>query len=866
MTSTNQFPRFLLVTLLMALCAAPVAAQLGNFVITTPDLPDGTVGQAYTASLATTGGAPPITFSVIGGSLPPGITLSSAGIFSGAPTSGGFYSFTVQAVDSTVGAPAQTTSKAFSIYVYSVITVSPAALPNVVANAPFSIQLSASGGSAPYFFDFDFQAAQPYPWLNLSSSGVLSGTPPSTGNFPFSIWVWDQTESSTQKAYTLVVGPALTFTTAVLPDATVNQPYSVTLAAAGGTPPYRFSIVQGVLPSQLNLDLNGVISGTPLSAGSTNITARVTDNANRTADRVLTLAVQPPPVDFTPTVLPAATLNAPYSATFTPSGVSSGYIFSAPSGGMPQGLTLSSTGIIAGAPLTVGSYTFTVRLVYGNFTIDKAVTLSVQVPPLSIDTPSLPEGVTGQPYSATFTAKGGVPPYSFSVTGGALPAGLGLGAGGQVSGTPAASGTSQFSVTATDSGNHQATSMFTIVVVDPLALAPESLPQASLSVPYDVQLLASGGAQPYSFSVSGNLPPGVSFSSGLFSGLPTTPGVYPVTVTLSDSGRRQLTRDYRIVVPSNIQITTPSPLAQATVGQAVSVTLEAVDGIPGYQWSVIGSLPPGLTLDAGAGVLSGKPSKAGTFTFGIAVVDATQGTDTKTFSVTYVLPPLPVVTYTQIGGSAGPGQQPAFGIRLSESYPVAVAGIVTLSFTPDRFGDDPAILFSNGSRTMPFTIPAGQQTADFGSILAALQTGTVAGTITLQASLAVDAQDVTPSPAPRHTIRVAPMAPVISKVEISRTSNGFELIVTGYSTPRQLTQAVIKLTPASGQTIATSEFTLPLESIFTSYFSGAASAPFGSQFRLVIPFFVPQGLNGLTSVSVTLTNPVGSSNTSSANF
>jgi hypothetical protein len=110
------------------------------------------------------------------------------------------------------------------------------------------------------------------------------------------------------------------------------------------------------------------------------------------------------------------------------------------------------------------------------------------------------------------------------------------------------------------------------------------------------------------------------------------------------------------------------------------------------------------------------------------------------------------------------------------------------------------------------------------------------------------------------------MAPTISRLELTRTGGGFELVVTGYSTPRQMTQAVVKLTPASGQTIATGEFTIPLESAFTSYYSGSASTPYGSQFRLVIPFFVPQGLSGLSSVSVTLANQVGSSPTSSVNF
>jgi hypothetical protein len=327
-----------------------------------------------------------------------------------------------------------------------------------------------------------------------------------------------------------------------------------------------------------------------------------------------------------------------------------------------------------------------------------------------------------------------------------------------------------------------------------------------------------------------------------------------------------LEQPYRLTVPSNVQISTANQLPSGQSGQQYSATFVASDGVPPYIWSSVGTLPPGTALDPGNGTLSGAPTGFGSYTFGIMVTDATESTAIKTFTVEFTLPPVPPATITQLGGTAGPAQQPAFGIRLNQAYPVTLNGLVTLTFTPDRYGDDPAVLFSNGSRTMPFTIPAGQQTADFGSILAALQTGTVAGNITLTASLLVDGRDVTPDPVPRHTVRIGPLAPVISKLEIIRTSGGFELVVTGYSTPRQMTQAVVKLTPASGSAIATGEFALPLENAFTSYYSGTASAPYGSQFRLVIPFFVPQGLNGLASVSVTLTNPVGASAASSVNF
>jgi hypothetical protein len=197
---------------------------------------------------------------------------------------------------------------------------------------------------------------------------------------------------------------------------------------------------------------------------------------------------------------------------------------------------------------------------------------------------------------------------------------------------------------------------------------------------------------------------------------------------------------------------------------------------------------------------------------------------------------------------------------------VPVNGTARLAFAADRYGDDPAVLFSNGGRTLPFTIPAGQTDATFGPNQSSFQTGTTAGTITITSSFSSSGTDLTPSPAPQQVVRVNATAPVITKLELNKVSGGFELIVTGYSTPRQMTQAVIKLNPASGSSLAADSFTIPIDGVFTSYYSSSASAPYGSQFRLVFPFFVPQGLTGLASATVTLTNPVGSSAASSVNF
>ncbi|MBA3973118.1 MAG: hypothetical protein C0504_02735 [Candidatus Solibacter sp.] len=866
MLKAIHFRSALLAALLLAMLAAPAAGQLLN--ITTTTLPGGQVGMSYNATIQMTGGTPPRFVSLFSGSLPPGILISPAsGIVYGTPTQAGTFNFTVRAHDSSAP-PVQEDFQALTIVVTGggSITVSPASLPTVPVGAPFNIQLTASGGAPPYFFEFTFSPQQPPAWLNLEHSGQLFGTPPAAGSYPFGVMVIDEMGAYAEKAYTLIVGSALSITTPSLPAGTVGQPYSASLAATGGSPPYTYQLVQGTLPPGVTLNSAGVFSGTPASSGTYPIQTRATDTTGASADKGFSIAVQPPALDFTPVTLPQATRNSPYSASFTPSGAASGYSFTIYSGALPAGLSMSGMGVVSGTPTASGTYSFTVRLMAGSSYVDKVVQLVVGVPSLSITQSMLPDGTTGQPYSAALSALGGVPPYSFSSTGGALPQGVSLGADGRFAGTPSMAGVYQFSATVNDSAGNQTSALYTLNILAPLALAPDTLPAAKPGEPYDTQLQATGGKPPYSYQLSGSLPPGVAFSNGLFSGVATAPGIYEVAVKLTDSGGRALDKVYRLTVPSNVQITTASALPAGQSGQQYSAAFAAADGVPPYNWSAIGNLPPGMTLNSGTGVLSGEPAGFGSYSFGIMVTDATESSALRTFTVEFALPPVPPAAITQLGATASPAQQPAFGIRLNQAYPVTLNGVATLAFTPDRFGDDPAVLFSNGSRTMAFTIPAGRQTADFGSILAALQTGTVAGNITLTVALLVDGRDVTPAPAPRHTIRIMPVAPVISKLEINRVSGGFELVVTGYSTPRQMTQAAVKLTPASGSAIATSEFTLPLESAFNGYYGGSASAPYGSQFRLVIPFFVPQGVSGLGSASVTLSNSVGSSNTASANF
>jgi hypothetical protein len=183
---------------------------------------------------------------------------------------------------------------------------------------------------------------------------------------------------------------------------------------------------------------------------------------------------------------------------------------------------------------------------------------------------------------------------------------------------------------------------------------------------------------------------------------------------------------------------------------------------------------------------------------------------------------------------------------------------LTLSFAPDSGADDPAIQFSSGGRTARITVPAG---ATNGATDVGVQTGSVAGLIAITAQLLASGQDVTPSPAPRRTIRIAAAAPVVVPGTLTavRNSTGFTVTLTGFVTDRELTQAAFQFTAASGANLQTTTLTVPADTLFAQYFSGSSAAPFGSQFTYTQPFTVTGSNQAIASVSVTLVNKIGQS-------
>jgi len=309
-----------------------------------------------------------------------------------------------------------------------------------------------------------------------------------------------------------------------------------------------------------------------------------------------------------------------------------------------------------------------------------------------------------------------------------------------------------------------------------------------------------------------------------------------------------------------LTITTGTQLPDGTLGAPYSYQMSASGGIPPYTWAANG-LPGGLTIDPNSGTISGTPSMAGKVSPAVTVSDSTKvATETNQFHINVNLPTVPSISISGLPATAGPAQQYGLQIGFCEGcspYPVPILGTAILTFSPDVGGGDGTIQFSTGGTTASFTIPAGSTTATFAAPFA-LQTGTVAGTINVSLSgLLAGGLDVTPTPAPAISAHVVQAAPVIQSVQVSRTANSLSIQITGYSTAREVTQAVFTFSAGQGQTLQTSQITIPVDTLFSAWYQNSANNAYGSQFILTQPFSIQGDPSAVLPQTVTLTNREG---------
>ncbi len=634
--------------------------------IVTPQFPfitDGGVDTPYTFSFVASGGSAPYTWKKESGILPPGLSLSTEGALSGMPTSRGSYDFTVKVTDNAL----TTASKQIFMNVTSMPMVMPSSHPNEYANCitchgvpdlppvtTFSSKPAILTASTNASFVFSanetatFQCSRDgaamascvspvnFTGLGLGPHTFKVRATDTTGNveFPPASYSWDITTSL-----------AIT-TQSPLPAGTVGASYSLTLAAINGAPPlYWLEAIGKSLPAGLSLEYTtGVISGAPTAIpGSYNFTLEVFDESWQEDSKDFTILINDhPDLAITTASLTSGTVGTVYSQPLAAAGGMQGYTWSIVngSGSLPAGLTLNTaTGSISGEPSgAAGTYNFDVNVTDSHsHSATKAFSIIVY-PALAISTSSLSSGTVGTPYSQTFTAVYGTPPYTWSKNG-AFPTGLSLSSTGVISGTPETYGTySPISLIVTDSNGKTANKTFNngMVITDHpiLTITTASLPSGIVGASYIQAVAAEGGVPAYNWTIySGSLPAGLALSptTGTISGNTTAAGIYNFRLKVSETHHHIAYKDLSIVIYPVLTITTES-FPSGAVGTSYSHSPVASGGATPYTWAKSGgTIPPGLTFSAG--ILSGSPTTAGSYNFTLSVNDSSSQTADKSYTV-----------------------------------------------------------------------------------------------------------------------------------------------------------------------------------------------------------------------------------------
>ena len=593
-------------------------------VITTDALPIAIKGRGYSTQieLEENTGTAPFVYTISGLPLNSGLFMNMSGeLYGTSNLNEGSYVVEVMVSDS-IG---YITTKEYILDAGEPPFIVDDYIPGASLNEPYSFTPTVIGSDGNLAVYVAVTSGTMPTGLSISGT-TISGTP-TVDNQSCQITVTaynDYAPEGVSRTYTLNVSYAARINTvSPLPDGVVDLPYSFAFNGYGEFP-YVWEVLGGGLPPGLYLDTDGVLSGTPTTAGTYSFSVQAS-NAHGADTRLYTLTVYQRPV-ITTTTLGYARLGTAYSSTLTAIGTMPITWFIT-DGRLPTGLFLDQfSGIISGAAVTAGSFTFTV--VATNVAgVSVPVTLTIEAgSALAITSLSpLPNGILNTAYTPfTFHAEGLDDSYVYTWSwtaqaGSSFPPGLTLNANtGVLSGTPTAIGTYNVNVTITGGGT-STTAPFTITVGTPPVITSDTNLGGGISRPYSIVLQAIG-TLPITWTMTVGPSPAVDVRlspAGVLSWMIPEIGTYTFTVVASNVFGDS------VPVEFSLTITTPSiidvDLDDGIVGIPYSHTFTAAGATP-YTWSQpSGELPPGLSLDGAMGTLSGNPTTSGTYHFSIRV-------------------------------------------------------------------------------------------------------------------------------------------------------------------------------------------------------------------------------------------------------
>jgi len=306
--------------------------------------------------------------------------------------------------------------------------------------------------------------------------------------------------------------------------------------------------------------------------------------------------------------------------------------------------------------MTIGGQTFTVMQAGNCGTI-------------TIGPPNLPNGAVGVNYNQTLTASGGTPTYTYTITGGALPAGMSLSPGGALTGPPSANGTFNFTVKATDANGCMGTQSYTLVICGTITVNPSNptLTVGTVGTPYSQGFTQLGGSGTITWSnPGGGLAGGLTLdsSTGVLSGMPTTAGGFTFTIQATDINNCTGTRQYSLTINPALACPTVNNInpTSGVVGASVTITGTNFTGVTAVKFS--SNVTASFTVVNATTITTTVPAGAVTGAISISKTSCSDA-QTGTFTVTvgnglqfYPLPSPVRLLDTRPGASPNACSQP----------------------------------------------------------------------------------------------------------------------------------------------------------------------------------------------------------------
>jgi hypothetical protein len=582
-----------------------------------------------------------------GGTLPAGLAIDpSSGVVSGTPTTGGSYPVTITATD---GA-GYSGSATFTWTVTNTVSVTgPGDQSDVSGTAITPVPVTASDSSSTATLAYSDGGTLP-PGLSVDpSSGVISGTPTNGGSYAVTLNATDNAGFASSESITWVITNVITVTSPGDQSdvsGTAISPLAISASDSSSTATLTYSD-GGTLPPGLAIDPSaGIISGTPTTGGSYPVTITVSDGAGYSGSASFTWTITNTVSVTSPgdqsnvsgTAISPVTVNASDSSSTATLTYSDG-------GTLPPGLSIDpNTGTISGTPTTAGSYSVTITATDdAGYSSSASFTWTI-TNSVTVTSPGDQSNVTGTAItpvaiSASDSSSSATLTYS---DGGTLPPGLSIDPNtGTISGTPTTAGSYSVTITATDGSGASGSTTFTWTITNTVTVTSPG-DQSNVSgtgvTPVAISASDSSSGATLTYSDGGTLPPGLSIdpNAGTISGTPTTAGSYPVTITATDGSGASGSTTFTWTITNTVSVTSPgnqlddsgtaiSPLAISASDSSSTASLTYSDG---------GTLPPGLSIDPSAGVISGNPTTGGTYAVTITATDGSGASGSASFTWT----------------------------------------------------------------------------------------------------------------------------------------------------------------------------------------------------------------------------------------